>query len=121
MGLNMYAFKTRTPVGAVDFEKPKDKERIAYWRKHPNLHGWMEQLYYAKGGAKDSFNCTGLRLDATDLDALEVAVNGNALPDTTGLFFGESGPDRVGEDRAFIEKARAALQDGNFVYYDSWW
>jgi hypothetical protein len=48
-------------------------------------------------------------------------VNSNALPDTTGFFYGESGPDRVEEDRAFIEKAHTALQDGNFVYYDSWW
>ena len=33
-----------------------DVEQIHYWRKHPNLHGWMEDLYRAKGGAAE-FNC----------------------------------------------------------------
>jgi len=121
MGLDMYAYITGMPVGAVDFDRPDDAEDIAYWRKHPNLHGWMERLYRAKGGAQESFNCTLLRLDAADLDALEIAVIGNTLPDTTGFFFGESGPDRLEDDLAFIADARAALQDGYFVYYDSWW
>jgi hypothetical protein len=27
-----------------------------YWRKHPDLHGWMEKLCRAKGGKFDDFN-----------------------------------------------------------------
>jgi hypothetical protein len=39
----------------VDFEV-KEANELHYGRKHPNLHGWMEALYYAKGGAADTFN-----------------------------------------------------------------
>lgn len=26
---------------------------LCYWRKHPDLHGWMRNLYYEKGGTGD--------------------------------------------------------------------
>lgn len=121
MGLDMYAFKTDTPIPDVDFKAAEGKQQIAYWHKHPNLHGWMEALYYSKGGQQESFNCVPVRLDAADLDALERAVNDNSLPDTTGFFFGETLPDEIETDRAFIAAARSALSEGYCVYYDSWW
>jgi hypothetical protein len=121
MGLDMFAYKTRSQVNAVDFETPPDASEIAYWRKHPNLHGWMEELYYEKGGTQQQFNCTPVRLTADDLDALERAINETGLPHTTGFFFGESRPEEIAIDRAFIADARAAIGDGWFVFYDSWW
>lgn len=121
MGLDMYAFITRTPVSPVDFTAPEDSQEIAYWCKHPDLHGWMAERYFEKGGNDPCFNCNTLRLDADDLDALEKAVNENRLPDTTGFFFGDSGPERIDEDREFILKAREALAAGYLVFYDSWW
>ena len=39
MGLDMYAFITRTPVSPVDFKAPEDSQEIAYWHTHPDLHG----------------------------------------------------------------------------------
>jgi hypothetical protein len=120
MGLDMYAYKTATPIAAVDFKPGAADEQIACWRKHPNLHGWMEALYYRKGGL-ETFNCVPVRLDADDLDALERAVNDNTLPDTIGFFFGETRPEEIEIDRAFIAAARAAISAGYCVYYDSWW
>jgi len=39
MGLDMYAFTTAEAVEAeVDFTAETASE-LAYWRKHPNLHG----------------------------------------------------------------------------------
>ena len=71
MGLDMYARITPDPVTSpVDFEVETSAD-IHYWRKHPNLHGWMEQLYYAKGGAAESFNCVSVAVTADDLDRLE--------------------------------------------------
>ena len=35
MGLDQFAYTT----------KGKEKEEIAYWRKHNALHGWMENLW----------------------------------------------------------------------------
>jgi hypothetical protein len=92
-----------------------------YWRKHPDLHGWMERLYRAKGGKDPSFNCNSVRLMTQDLDDLERAVKTANLPSTSGFFFGQSEPrDRQG-DLEFIDKARAAIAAGDTVYYDSWW
>jgi hypothetical protein len=36
---------------------------LAYWRKHPNLHGWMEQLAESKNLEYGSFN--GVELELT--------------------------------------------------------
>lgn len=113
-----FLYTTRTPIPATDFE---DAERVAIWRKHPNLHGWMEQLYRNKGGSAESFNCVPVRIDAEDLDMLEEALDESALPETAGLFFGETRPEEIGLDRAFIVAARTALATGALVFYDSWW
>ena len=120
MGLDMYAFITRMPVGDVNFKAPEDTLEIAYGRKHPNLHGCMEELYVHKGRTQP-FNCATVRLDAVDLDALEVALNENTLPQTTGFFFGETRPEEIALDRAFIAEARASHAEAYFVFYDSWW
>ena len=48
MGLDMYAMTTHEkPSAPVDFEAGESLA-LHYWRKHPNLHGWMESLYRAK-------------------------------------------------------------------------
>jgi hypothetical protein len=121
MGLDMYAFTTGADIPAVDFKQPDDSAELFYWRKHPNLHGWMEELYRAKGGSEDDFNCVPVRLEKADIDALETIVNGDNLPFTTGFFFGESLPEDKNDDLNFVQKARAALNEGKRVYYTSWW
>lgn len=96
---------------------------FAYWRKFNHLHGWMENLYYAKGGEKE-FNCTTVRLMPEDLDALESLASTKALQPTGGFFFGD-GRDFDDDDRdavsSFIANARAAIKDGKAILYDSWW
>ena len=121
MGLDMYAMITNhTPKSPVDF-KAESPTELHYWRKHPNLHGWMEALYYAKGGAADSFNCVTLQLTLEDLSKLEADIKAIELPDTEGFFFGESGGTEQEDDLAFITKAREAIVQGQTVFYDSWW
>jgi hypothetical protein len=120
MGLDMYAFATTESVAAeVDFDC-ESVNKLAYWRKHPNLHGWMEQLYRAKGGVAE-FNCVNVVLTAADLDRLEADIMTDALPRTEGFFFGTSRPDEVDLDFDFIAKARAAIAEGQTVFYTSWW
>lgn len=125
MGLDMYAYTAPSDlIGAntdVDVDALRGVERLHYWRKHPNLHGWMEALYRGKGGKAEVFNLVSVRLTAEDLDALERAIREDRLPETTGFFFGESRPEEKAEDLAFITKARAALGEGKAVLYDSWW
>lgn len=121
MGLDMYAFATKEkPATQVDF-KVEEARELYYWRKHPNLHGWMRELYYDKGGAAESFNCVPVVLTVEDLDRLEAAIHARSLPDTKGFFFGESDGSETQDDLAFIAKAREAIAAGLTVYYDSWW
>jgi hypothetical protein len=121
MGLDMYAFATDAAIPPVDFKAPDDQSELHYWRKHPNLHGWMRNLYRDKGGDDADFNCVPVRLDASDLDALEDAIKRNELPETHGFFFGESDGSEKTEDLQFIHKAREALAEDRNVYYWSWW
>lgn len=120
MGLDMYAFMTReTPAKSVDFEF-SDARQFHYWRKHPDLHGWMEALYREKGGEQE-FNCVPVQLTAEDLDRLEADIRNGDLPDTTGFFFGDSDGTETAGDLAFIAAARAAMAEGYTIFYNSWW
>jgi len=130
MGLDMYAYRVKAEDVIDDFtvreetDGRKEKlEELAYWRKHHDLHGWMERLYRSKGGTKESFNCIPLRLSMADLVCLEHDVLTNRLPETTGSFFGNNPPDEYSreQDMAFIMKAKISIADGAAIYYDSWW
>lgn len=110
MGLDMYACKTLEQVTKpVDFAV-KNAELIQTWRKHPNLHGWMESLYRKKGGAGRDFNCDTVPLTLEDLEQLESDVLNDALPCTDGFFFGITDGTEKEEDLMFIESARSAIK-----------
>ena len=99
---------------------------IAYWRKHPNLHGWMAQLWLRREGNElretDNFNGIELELTADDLDDLEYAVQNNRLPSTTGFFFGNEADDYYKpSDLKFVQQARAEMFLGLKVFYNSSW
>jgi hypothetical protein len=125
MGLDMYAFSTKAkPKTDVDFETKNFKpEEVFYWRKHPNLHGWMQNLYNVKGGQGRDFNGDCVVLDNFDLDNLEHDIRDGNLPDTSGFFFGESSnqAEENENDLLFVTKAREAIKEGKTVYYTSWW
>lgn len=126
MGLDMYAF-------IVDADKVGDKvtdvalgdtaTEICYWRKFNALHGWMEDLYRQKGGSKESFNCTTVRLTANDLDRLEMDTGNNKLVPVNGFFFGaqEIDSEDLESVAVFVKTAKQAIADGSAVFYDSWW
>ena len=130
MGLDMYAFRVKAEDVIDDFTireetdgRNEKLEELAYWRKHHDLHGWMERLYRAKGGDKESFNCVPVRLSMDDLNLLESDILNNRLPETQGFFFGTNPPDAesMKEDLKFVEQARSIIGEGDAVYYDSWW
>jgi len=149
MGLDMYAYVGRpgqrnefyeqdelefdsktgdweVPEGGI--EKPRE---IAYWRKHPNLHGWMEALWISKGkpgvdpadGDRD-FDFNGIELELTwaDIELLEQDIKNKQLPLTGGFFFGDPADDYYREqDLAFVRNAKAELFLGLRVFYNSSW
>jgi hypothetical protein len=123
MGLDQYAY-------CVDSNG--EKEELAYWRKHPNLQGFMENLWEVKGRpglTQDNsgdmlgdFNCIPVELNYEDIDSLENAIVNKGMPSTAGFFFGSDSDNYYREkDLEFIRKAREALDSGLAVYYDSWW
>jgi hypothetical protein len=121
MGFDMVAMVTdKAPETPVDFNTEGATE-LHYWRKHPNLHGWMQKLYIQRGGTASSFNCVPVQLDSEDLDRLEADIKAKKLPYTDGFFFGESDGTELDDDLAFIAKAREAIAEGLTVFYDSWW
>ena len=142
MGLDMYAYVAARAGqqqefydGSAfdketgDFENPKvtKPRELAYWRKHPNLHGWMEQLWERKMQAEgrddpSSFNGIELELTYEDLEMLELDLIAGTLPDTTGFFFGQNANDLYQrQDLEFIRNAQAELFTGLRVFYNSSW
>ena len=127
MGLDMYAYSLPKdddrPCVDFDFDDIGDEERrrLHYWRKHPNLHGWMAGRYYEKGGSDDDFNVNTVELTSADIDALERAILDDTLPQTTGFFFGETTGEERDDDLEFIRKAREELGRGRTIAYYVWW
>lgn len=138
MGLDQYAYAAaragqmdeyyNAPGSYVDGEwtvpgqtKPRE---LAYWRKHPNLHGWMEKLAERKNLEYGSFN--GIELDLTweDLDKLEKDLQNGSVANlqTVGFFFGDPSDHYYRDhDLDFIKRARAELFSGLKVFYNSSW
>jgi len=135
MGLDMYAY-VAAKAGEMNahyesysydlaessprYESPKPRE-IAYWRKHPNLHGWMHRLWESQGNEGD-FNGDELELTWEDIERLEQDIRNKQLPGTTGFFFGNDADDHYREDDlAFVRNAKAELFCGFKVFYNSSW
>ena len=124
MGLDMYAWSVdeNDVISETKFNEESDKVEIFRWRKHHNLHGWMEKLYYDKNG-EGEFNCVPVRLHVSDLIELQSVILAHGLPKTEGFFFGDNPPDEDSDeqDLLFIAKALSEINRGRAVFYDSWW
>jgi hypothetical protein len=127
MGLDMYAYAA--PKAGDENAYAPDSREIAYWRKHPNLHGWMEQLWRKKGcpGGVGHINAptfNGIELELTweDIANLERDIREGKLPNTTGCFFGSNSDNHyLDQDLEFITEARTQIFLGFKVFYNSSW
>jgi hypothetical protein len=125
MGLDQYCYAVSKSLESGDFTFPDDadREEFMYWRKHNALHGWMQNLYSAKGG-KDTFNCVPLRLTKEDLQHFISDIQSQKVKETSGFFFGSQNyydNEEMNADIEFAYKAMAKIDQGNDVYYYSWW
>ena len=130
MGLDMYAWKTKTEDITVD---DNEHVELAYWRKHNRLHGWMGDLWEKKGfplqrGDDMQFNCIPMELTKRDLLDLRKAIKNREMPNTSGFFFGHDSYDDADYreendkyDLEFVSAGIRAIKDGYKVVYDSWW
>jgi hypothetical protein len=131
MGLDQFAYvASKAPSHYPD----TSKRQIAYWRKHPNLQGWMEKLWLEKGkpngdsGQEESwgsgFNGVELELTWDDIHRLEQDIKSDKVSElgTVGFFFGTPSDDRYrNHDLEFCFNAKTELFMGFKVFYNSSW
>ena len=127
MGLDQYAYVASK--ANTDYDDTSRQE-IAYWRKHPNLQGWMEKLWESKGGDNElskwgsNFNGVELELTWNDIDKLEKDIKTGEVSrlGSTGFFFGNPSDDVYYEqDLKFCVDAKAECFLGRKVFYNSSW
>jgi hypothetical protein len=107
MGLDMYLSGRKFLQG---YRMPKLREedgfeveeivvKLGYWRKHPDLHGYIVQHFgplprdvdgreVEDGERLD--DCSDINLDMANLQQIIEAVKNDELPTTQGFFFGTS-------------------------------
>jgi len=136
MGLDMYAYAAERAGQQKEFwetaemasgsgeyvsltvQRPRE---IAYWRKHPNLHGWFRAEWESAGNS-GSFNGDELEITWDMLERLEYDVVNGELPQTEGFFFGNpADAEYRTDDLEFIKNARTELFMGLKVFYNSSW
>jgi hypothetical protein len=137
MGLDMYAYAAERAgqyqefwetaemaEGAGNEYQSKTVARpreIAYWRKHPGLHGWFKAEWESEGN-EGSFNGDELEITWDMLERLEYDVRNGELPQTKGFFFGNPADEEyLTDDLEFIKNARTELFMGLKVFYNSSW
>lgn len=58
---------------------------LGYWRKHPDLHGFIVETF-----AEGKDDCQDIWLSEENLQTILEAVKQDKLPHTEGFFFGQS-------------------------------
>ena len=94
---------------------------LGYWRKHPNLHGFIVQTF-----ASGEDDCQRIELDTDAIQQIIAAVQAQTLPETSGFFFGESDGSEKELDLLVFRNALAWLQEDDeeawrSVYYQASW
>ena len=115
MGLDMHLNGSQYFWGS-DLKLPELSHRplktaeveIGYWRKHPNLHGYIVDRF-----AEGVDECQRIHLTMADIDQIILAINDAILPHTEGFFFGKSEltQEQKAYDLSIFEEARRWLAE----------
>ena len=103
MGLDMYLNGERffyEPYEQGNNPKRSETYELGYWRKHPNLHGYIVENF-----ADGIDNCQSIYLDQDALTNILEAVEANDLPHTIGFFFGETDGSERDDTIAILKNA----------------
>ncbi len=110
MGLDMYlqgeAFYTYDHPNrkAQPFEIAETIYQLGYWRKHPNLHGFIVETF-----ADGVDECQKIELSTEHLQSIIKAVEEESLPHTEGFFFGASAAD----PEKYVERYGCTMEEAN--------
>lgn len=133
MGLDMYL--KGSSFNWTNWKKPEGKRRpmsegfeieeevllLGYWRKHPNLHGYIVNTF-----AKGMDDCQQIDLTEEDIENIIEAIKNNKLPTTLGFFFGKSDGSEDTESIRILQDALKWLKSdkrnkSKSVYYKASW
>lgn len=126
MGLDMYlngrnfiANRERPKVDGVDLKE--QIYELGYWRKHPNLHGYIVKTF-----ANGVDECQEIFLTKENVEKILYAIEYRELPHTTGFFFGKSDGTEKDEDIKIFKRALEWLEKGDkdnwrSIFYQASW
>lgn len=110
MGLDMYLtgekFLMTRNLEEDGFPLRSKTVQLGYWRKHPNLHGYIVQSF---AGGEDECQ----EIDLSDhIRTIIAAIRAKELPHTTGFFFGasDSSQEQIDHDISIFERALAWVE-----------
>jgi hypothetical protein len=94
---------------------------IGYWRKHPDLHGFIVQTF-----ADGEDDCRPIEMGSDEIYKILEAVETDQLPHTEGFFFGESQPEYKAETIEILNGALrwlsvANAQSSRWISYRASW
>lgn len=96
-------------------------KEIQYFRKHSDLHGWLTEKWLEKHPEEDNFNCLYLEITPELLAEMTEYANQIDHERYQGFFWGESYPEDWEDTRKLCERIKDILDEGNKVFYTSWW
>lgn len=99
-------------------EHQSEEIKLGYWRKHPDLHGFIVQTF-----AFGIDECQKIPLTEKNLKTILEATEIEALPHTTGFFFGASQKEDRNVTIDILQKAIEWMQDdkSKTVFYRASW
>lgn len=127
MGLDMYLIGVRHYDNNCRPKRDSHEVKaeildLGYWRKHPNLHGFIVQNF-----ADGVDQCQEINLSGDNIRDILNSNDADELPTTTGFFFGTSQPEDKAETKRIFEGALEWLkteEEGilwkDVVYRASW-
>lgn len=128
MGLDMNLYGVKHYYGNNQpkedgFPVSKKELELGYWRKHPNLHGFIVNEF-----ANSVDECQDIPLELEHLKVTVKAIKEKTLPATDGPFFGHSdGSEDANSIKIFnqaidwLKKDDPKSDESRTVYYRASW
>jgi hypothetical protein len=102
-----------------------ESEEIGYWRKHPDLHCFIESLWRERNpDQQGDFNCASVLLTEEDiLKIIECSKRGSfgEFDGSTGFFFGSTYEEHHQKTVEMMELALKLCRKGKRILYSAWW
>ena len=121
MGLDQSVYWIDEEDFVGDIENPREDyfdTDIYYWRKFYSLNNWMSDLWEKKGGKREDFNCSHMRLYPEDIDQLEKDMEKDDFWIYEWEY--EEREEHKADLKKFIDMIRTEYSDCIIVYHP-WW